>query len=78
MHPLVRKEHPVDGIHVGDDRVDATGFVRGQPGIQRLEREESVQPLVGKALGDQRAQVAEGTHLDQARRRLGAVDQSER
>ena len=46
VHAAFGDEDAVDGVHVGDDRVDREGFERRQPRVHRLEAEDTSQPLV--------------------------------
>ena len=46
-HAAARKVHPGDGVHVGDHRVHRQCALRRHSGVQRLEGEDSPQPLVG-------------------------------
>ena len=66
-HPAARKEHARDGVHVGDHRVDRQSLPRRHTGIQRLEREDSPQPLVADVAIDHGVPFAESADRRQPR-----------
>ena len=78
MHAATGHEHALDGVHVGDDRVQRQRLVRREPGVHRLEAEDALQALVVEERGDLLAELAEPAELHQLESRPPRLHQVER
>ncbi len=77
MHPAFGHEHAFDGVHVGDHRVQRERFVRGEPGVHRLEAEDALQAIVVEERRHLGAELAESAELDEFEAGLPRLDQVE-
>ena len=67
VHPALREEHPGDGVHVGDHRVDGQRVVRAHARVHRLEGEHPLRAGVAQVLVGLGRHPAEPADRDQAR-----------
>ena len=68
MHAALGDEHAVDGVHVGDDRVDGQRLVGRQAGVHRLEAEDAAEPLVVEVPRHDLGEPAEAAEADELER----------
>ncbi len=78
VHAADGHEDPLDRIHVGDHGIQREGFVRGETGVHRLEREDPAEPLVLEERGDLLVEPSEPAEPDQLETGAPGLHQVER